>query len=92
MKSLQNKGFTAQLQLFKLDFGNYILCLIKFYTAIFRIIILDILHRFETFCNHVMPITQESRITPTLSSMHPQMHTPISNYNIQQPLKKCKFL
>ena len=41
--------------LLKLDFGNYILYLIKFYTAIFRIIILDILcilHRFETFCKH----------------------------------------
>ena len=40
---------------FILDFGNYILCLIKFCIAIFCIIILDILcilYRFETFCKH----------------------------------------
>ena len=37
-------------------------------------------------------IMQESRIAPALSSMHPQMHTPISIYNIQQALKKYKFL
>ena len=39
-----------------------------------------------------MPITRESRITPTLSSMHPQTHTPISNYNIQQIRKICNIL
>lgn len=41
--------------LFKLDFSNYILCLVKFYITIFCIIILDILcilYRFETFCRH----------------------------------------
>ena len=41
--------------LFKLDFGNYILCLVKFYITIFCIIILGILcilYVFETFCKH----------------------------------------
>ena len=36
-------------------------------------------------------IKQESRITPALSSMYPQIHTPISAYTIQQASKKCKF-
>ena len=39
-----------------LNFGNYILCLIKFCIAIFCIIILDILfilYRFGTFCKQI---------------------------------------
>lgn len=35
-------------------------------------------------------LKKESRTTPALSSMHPQMHTPISNYNIQHIKIKCK--
>ncbi len=35
---------------------------------------------------------QESRIPPALSSMHPQIHTPISIYNILYSQKKCKIL
>lgn len=45
--------------LFELDFGNYILCLIKFCVTIFCIIILDILcilYRFETFCKQFASI------------------------------------
>lgn len=40
---------------FKLNFGNYILYLIKSQTSIFGMIILKILHilcRFGTFCKH----------------------------------------
>ena len=36
----------------------------------------------QTFTDYVI-ITQESRISPALSSMHPQTHTPISSYSIQ---------
>ena len=62
--------------LLKLDFGNYILCLIKFYIAIFSIIILDILcilSRFWTFCKHfaikecMHPVNQFSSLYPFLS-------------------------
>jgi len=35
-------------------------------------------------------IMQESRISPALSSMCPQTHTPISIYSIQQSPKKFK--
>jgi hypothetical protein len=47
------------------------------------------------FCKYlatIMPITQESWSTPALSSIHPQMHTPISIYNIPQTFKKASFI
>ena len=34
---------------------------------------------------------QKSQSTLALSSIHPQMYTPIDIYNIQQILKKCKL-
>lgn len=46
--------------LFKLDFSNYILCLVKFYITIFCIIIFDILcilHYFMIFCKHFATTT-----------------------------------
>lgn len=57
-KSPINGLFTPFMKLcllFKLDFGNYILYLIKLQASIFGIIILKILHilcRFGTFCKH----------------------------------------
>ena len=54
-RSRINTDFFWHSTLFKLDFGNYILYLIKFYIAISCIIILDILcilSRFWTFCKH----------------------------------------
>ena len=50
-----NSAFLGSCTLFKLNFGNYILCLNRFFIAIFGIIILKILHilcRFGTFCKH----------------------------------------
>ena len=47
--------YIDEYNLFKLDFGNYILYLAKVFIAIFCIIILDILcilYRFDTFCKH----------------------------------------
>lgn len=61
-KSPINGLFTPFMKLcllLKLDFGNYILCLIKFCVTIFCIIILDILcilYRFETFCKQFASI------------------------------------
>lgn len=61
-KSPINGLFTPFMKLcllLKLDFGNYILCLIKFCVAIFCIIILDILcilYRFETLCKQFASI------------------------------------
>ena len=61
-KSFINGLFTPFMKLcllLKLDFGNYILCLIKFCVTIFCIIILDILcilYRFETFCKQFASI------------------------------------
>lgn len=52
-------AFSQFSPLLKLDFGNYILCLIKFCVTIFCIIILDILcilYRFETFCKQFASI------------------------------------
>ena len=61
-KSPINGLFTPFMKLcllFKLDFDNYILCLVKFYITTFCIIILGILcilYRFETFCKHFASI------------------------------------
>ena len=61
-KSPINGLFTPFMKLcllLKLDFGNYILCLIKFCVTILCIIILDILcilYRFETFCKQFASI------------------------------------
>lgn len=59
LESLDFSRFLGSFFLFKLDFGNYILCLIKFCVTIFCIIILDILcilYRFETFCKQFASI------------------------------------
>lgn len=57
---LQDNGVCPVIYiLFKLDFGNYILHLIKFYITIFCIIILNILYilyRLGTFCKQFASI------------------------------------
>ena len=60
MDYLPYKMINIKLKLLKLDFGNYILCLIKLHIAIFCIIILNILcilYRFGSFCKHFATIT-----------------------------------
>ena len=50
-----NSAFLGSCTLFKLDFGNYIMCLIRLDITIFCTIILNILCilcRFGTFCKH----------------------------------------
>lgn len=59
------KPFMKLCLLFKLDFGNYILCLNRFFIAVFGIIILKILHilyRFGSFCKHFATRTIKSII------------------------------
>ena len=67
----------ADFTLFKLDFCNYIFCLIKCCIAIFCIIILNILcilHSFRTFCKHFSTaITSDHSLSVFLCtpSIHP---------------------
>ena len=74
---LPYKIICIKFYLLKLNFCNYILCLIKRCVAIFCIIILNILcilHRFRTFCKHfATAITSNHSLSVFLCtpSIHP---------------------